>query len=143
MRDRRVGYVLKRVQAALRAQTDAALERYGVTTPQYAALSALDHEPGLSSAELARRSFVTPQTMIKIVENLEEAGLLTREQHPSHGRVLQAVLTSKGRRVVAACHASMGKVEARMLGRIRTSERSQLLDMLERCAEALDDRAPE
>jgi hypothetical protein len=69
--DDRIGYLLKRVQFRLRSQMDKVLESKGLTTPQYAVLSFLEHEPGASSAELARRSFVTPQTMIRIVENLE------------------------------------------------------------------------
>jgi DNA-binding MarR family transcriptional regulator len=54
--DDRIG---KRVQAGLRSGMDRALETKGLTTPQYAALSALERESGLSNAELARRSFVT------------------------------------------------------------------------------------
>ena len=57
------GYLLKRAQAALHAAMAAALHEHGATLAQYAVLTALDEEPGLSNAELARRAFVTPQTM--------------------------------------------------------------------------------
>jgi DNA-binding MarR family transcriptional regulator len=62
MLDDRIGYLLKRVQAGLRAEMDEALEAKRLTTPQYAVLSALEREPGISNADLARRSFVTPHT---------------------------------------------------------------------------------
>jgi hypothetical protein len=61
----RVGYQLKRAEHALRLEMDGALRDMGLTTPQYAALSVLGDEPGLSGAELARRCFVTPQTIME------------------------------------------------------------------------------
>jgi DNA-binding MarR family transcriptional regulator len=59
----RLGYLLKRAQAALHAGMAGALREHGATLAQYAVLTDLDEEPGLSNAGLARRSFVTPQTM--------------------------------------------------------------------------------
>ena len=64
---------------------DKALREVCMTTAQYAALSALEAAPGLSGAELARRSLVTPQTMNAILVNLEAAGLVVRRPHPEHG----------------------------------------------------------
>jgi DNA-binding MarR family transcriptional regulator len=137
--DDRIGYILKRVQAILRARMDEVLETRGLTMPQYAALSALERNPGISNAELARRSFVTPQTMIRIVANLEASELVAREPHPTHGRVLQTTLTAKGRRLVAACHEGILAVENRMLESVTRHERKKLLELLRRCAESLEE----
>ena len=60
---RRMGYELKRAQAALRAAMDEALRRHGLTVPQYACLELLDQRPGLTNAELARGAFVSRQSM--------------------------------------------------------------------------------
>ena len=137
--DERIGYLLKRAQAGLRSGMDEALATKGLTTPQYAVLSALEREPGISNAELARRSFVTPQTMIRIVEHLETLQLIARQPHPTHGRVLTASLTPKGARLVASCHAAAEAVEARMLRGLGARERATLQSLLERCATALDE----
>jgi DNA-binding MarR family transcriptional regulator len=136
--DRRIGYLLKRAQAALRAEMDERLARHGLTTPQYSALAALDIAPGLSNAELARRSFVTPQTMIRIVAGLEEKGLVTRSEHASHGRILEATLTANGRRVVRVCHEVVNGVERRMLDALSEAERNTLARLLVSCADALE-----
>jgi len=135
--DDRIGYMMKRVQAALRRRMDEALGPHGVTAPQYAVLSALEREPGLSNAELARRAFVTPQTMVRILENLEALGLVVRHAHPSHGRRLPASLTRKGERQLAAGHAGVAEVEEALLADLGDEERRQLLDLLLRCAVAL------
>src|SRR5580658_10129525 len=135
--DDRVGYLLKRAQFSLRSRMDKVLESKGLTTPQYAVLSFLEHEPGASSAELARRSFVTPQTMIRIVENLETLGLIRREPHPTHGRILMASLTRKGETVVAACHAEVNAVENQMLHGLTKREQVELRGLLLRCIAAI------
>jgi DNA-binding MarR family transcriptional regulator len=137
--DDRIGYLLKRAQAGLRAGMDEALATKGLTTPQYSALSNLESEPGISSADLARRSFVTPQTMIRIVENLEALRLIVRKPHPTHGKVLMASLTPEGARLVASCHAAVNAVEARMLRSLGARERATLQSLLERCAAAWDE----
>ena len=78
----RPGYLLKRAQSALHAAMAAALREHSTTVSQYALLTALDEEPGLSNADLARRAFVTPQTMNQVLLELEEKQWVTRRPHP-------------------------------------------------------------
>ncbi len=136
----RVGYELKRAQHALRVEMDGALRGVGLTTPQYAALAVLEGESGLSGAELARRCFVTPQTMNGIVVNLESAGLLERRPHPEHGRVLQAYLTGEGEAMVSRAHAPIEAIEERMLAGTGEDARGRLLRALRDCADTLERR---
>ena len=137
----RVGYELKRAQHALRLRMDDALRQVGLTTPQYAALAQLEADPGLSNAELARRVFVTPQTMNAIVVNLEAAGLLERRPHPRHGRILRGYSTEAGRDALAKAHGLVLAIERRMLAPLDAAARAALLDALGRCADALDDES--
>ena len=134
----RVGYQVKRVQHALRIEMDKVLREVGMTTAQYAALSMLEAAPGLSGAELARRSFVTPQTMNAILANLEAAGLVVRRPHPEHGRVLRAYLTEEGEESVTRAHGLVEAVERRMLDRLSHDDRRWLLETLRGCADALE-----
>lgn len=52
-------YLVKRLELAIRARMDEVLRPHGLTTLQFTALTALRDRDGLSSAQLARRSFVT------------------------------------------------------------------------------------
>ncbi len=133
----RIGYELKRAQHALRLAMDETLKGAGVTTPQYAAMSVLAEEPGLSNARLARRSFVTPQTMNQILNRLEAAGLVERAGHPEHGRVLQTFLTRKGERLLADCARRVDAVEERMISGLSERDRQTMLDSLHACTESL------
>ena len=132
-----VGYELKRAQHALRLRMDDVLRPVGLTTPQYAALAALAEAPGLSNAQLARHSFVTPQTMNQILKGLETAGLVRREGHPEHGRVLHAYLTGEGERLREECAGKVAAVEKRMVAGLSSQEQRVLLEALRSCARAL------
>jgi DNA-binding MarR family transcriptional regulator len=134
-----VGYRLKRAQHALRAEMDRTLQPYGLTTPQYVVLAALESYPGMSNAQLARRSFVTPQTMVRIVAGLTKRGLVARKAYPTHGRVLPADLTAQGLRKVRACHTKVTEVEYRLLAPFSQEERRTLARLLQECAEALSE----
>ncbi len=134
---RRLGYVLKRAQHALRLRIDEALRDVGLTTPQYAVLASLAEEPGLSSAELARRSFVTPQTMIRIVAGLEERGLVRRRVSPAHARVLETSLTAEGSRSLRRADRTVQEIEETMVGGLPAAEANLLVERLEGIADRL------
>jgi hypothetical protein len=55
-------YVVKQLELATRARLDQVLKGSGVTALQYTALSVLERRPTMSSADLARASFVRAQS---------------------------------------------------------------------------------
>jgi DNA-binding MarR family transcriptional regulator len=134
----RVGYQLKRAQHALRSAMDRDLRDIGLTTPQYAALSALSSAGRLSGAELARRCFVTPQTMNAIVVKLEAEQMIARAAHAEHGRVIEAQLTREGRVVLRRAHSAVKTIEARMVKGLSKLQRERLIVALRHCAGNLD-----
>jgi DNA-binding MarR family transcriptional regulator len=122
-------------------QVSRAAEKLDYSSPQYAALSVLEDEPGLSGAELARRCFATPQTMNMIVVSMESAGLLSCQPHPEHGRVLQAYLTETGEELVSRAHEMVPDIEQRMLAGLDRDERLRLLYALRSCTGSLEAKA--
>lgn len=137
LRDGRLGYVLKHAQYALRQAMDDGLAEVDLTTPQYAALTGLEREPGLSNAELARRCFVTPQTMHSIVIRLEDADLLRRTPDPDHGRKQQLHLTDEGGARLERAHDIVKKIERKMTDGVSAKQVEQAKDVMVRCAAAL------
>jgi DNA-binding MarR family transcriptional regulator len=131
------GYLLKRAQAALNAAMAGALREHGATLAQYAVLTALDEEPGLSNAGLARRAFVTPQTMNQVLRELEQKEWVARHPHPGHARILQADLTPSGRTTLRACHRAVDAIEERMLAPLAPGDIQQLATTLRACIQAL------
>ncbi|MEU2350217.1 MarR family transcriptional regulator [Modestobacter sp. NPDC049651] len=133
----RIGWLLKRAQGALNAAMGEALAEHGLTLSQYAVLTALLEQPGLSNADLARRAFVTPQTMNQVLRELETRGLVARRPHAVHGRVLQAHLTPDGERSLRGCTAGVDAVEERMLAGLPAADRQRVADALRMFTEAL------
>jgi DNA-binding MarR family transcriptional regulator len=132
-----IGYLIKRVQQTLHSALDSALKDHHLTMAQYAVLFNLLHNPGASSAKLARLSFVTPQTMMRLVKNLEENGFLTRTQSSQAPRILKARLTSKGETVFRAATHDVSLVYSRMLSGIRNTELEQIGRLLNKMLQQL------
>jgi len=119
----RISYAVGRLERVLRRRIVAALEPDGLPLPAYTTLSVLRAENGLSNAQLARRSYMTPQSMSEVIEALESKGLIERTQHPNHRRVLPARLTPTGRKVLEACEEAVGAMEEEMLRDLGPEER--------------------
>jgi DNA-binding MarR family transcriptional regulator len=91
-----LGYLLRQAAVAYRTRLERALAELEVTQPQFAVLTMVAAYPGLSNADLARLSLLTPQTVSVIVANLKRSGLLASQPHAVHGRIRQLALTSRG-----------------------------------------------
>ena len=133
----RVGYLIKRAQMVLHDAMADALGSHDLTVTQFAVLVALDEEPGLSNADLARRAFVTPQSMYAVLQELERLQLVARSPHPQHQRVLQAALTGAGRRTLTSAAAAVDAIEEEMLRKLSSPARSRLASALSSCIESL------
>ncbi len=139
----RVGYLIKRAQSVLHDAMVDALGPYGLTVTQFAVLTALEEEPGLSNADLARRAFVTPQSMHAVLQELESRQFLVRRTHPQHRRVLQAELTEAWSRNFGERQRMRSThVEERMLGKLSELARSRLAAALSSCVDALTEAPP-
>jgi len=107
-----VGYLLVQAWHTMRAALDAALRPHDLTAPQYAALSVLARDPGLSGADLARACNITPQAINEVLATLERKHMVERRPHPTHGRILQATLTDEGQRRLQAANPAVRALEA-------------------------------
>src|SRR5271169_5900669 len=133
----RVGYLIKRAQMVLHDAMVDALGSRDLTVTQFAVLTALDEEPGLSNADLARRAFVTPQSMHAVLHELERLQLVVRSPHPQHQRVLQAALTGAGRRTLKSAANAVDAIEEQMLRKLSNPARSRLASALSSCIDSL------
>src|SRR6266704_967200 len=102
-----IGFLLVQARHALTAAMGAALRPHGLTHPQHGVLSVLARDPGLSGADLARATDITPQAANEVLATLERKHLIERRPHPTHGRILQATLTDEGQRRLEAADPAM------------------------------------
>ena len=135
----RLTYMIKQLELAIRAGIDAQARDYGLTAPQYTALTVLQRHPGMSGAQLSRRSFVSPQAGSEMIAQLERKGLIAREQDAQNRRILCVRLTSEGTKAVQSCESWMSQLEKTMLSGVSVTEARELRDLLTRCVHNLVD----
>lgn len=110
-----VGYLLRQAAAAYRLRMERALADLGVTPPQFSVLTMLAAYPGLSGADLARLSLLTPQTVSLIVANLERSEAIVRRPHATHGRVRVIEVTTAGEALLERCKERVRAIERSLL----------------------------
>src|ERR1700681_418506 len=120
------GYLIKRAQAALHVRLEEIVSAHGLAIPQYVVLSFLAETPGLANAELARRAFVTPQSMNEVLKQLESGGLVQRGQNPTTARILNAYVTRTGTRKRKVVSSQVQELQARLLSGLTRAERQTL-----------------
>lgn len=136
--DHSMGFALKRLQQALRSQMDAALADYGLTSPQYAVLAMLAGHPGMSNAELARRSFVSAPTMLRILDALVRDGLITRAARTPEQRVRGNALTGTGRQQLEGASVHVQEFEELLRAEAAPDHIETIMAWMRACAERLN-----
>ncbi len=130
-------YAIKQVELATRARLDELLRPAGVTTLQYTALTVLERRDGLSGAELARNSFVTPQAMSDVIGAIERRGLISRTVDPANRRRHLLRLTDDGHALLAEYAGPVAALEEQMLRDFPPEDRAAFRDYLNRARTAL------
>ncbi len=80
---------------ALRRFYDRRAAALGVTTAQWKVIAHVGNSPGLRQVELAERLDIEPMTACRIVDRLEDAGLIERQNDPEDRRAWRLALTDK------------------------------------------------
>ncbi len=130
-------YVVGRVNQGIRREMRLRLADWNLSVPEFTALSVLRRRPGLSNAQLARRSMVTPQTMIEILAGLETRGLVQRSGDPDHGRILRAELTAAGGKLLDAAEPGIDAIQEQMLAGVPKRQRQLVLDVMLKAMQTL------
>ena len=139
-----MSYAIARLHQRVFAGITERVAPYGLTALQFTTLSVLSrHGAPLSTSQLARRAFMTPQSMSEVIHALERKGLIKRNPHPNHRRTLPATLTAKGRRALTACDAAVSEFEDAMLDGVSEPDRATFRDMIKTAARNLGGGFPE
>lgn len=92
-------YRLSRLQRVTRALLHERVGELGLNIPEHSALLVVRERAPITNADLARASYVSAQTMIVVVSELEARGLVRRVPLGT-GRSLMIELTDSGEAVV-------------------------------------------
>jgi len=126
-------YLVKQVELAARARLDDIFRPIGLTALQYTALTVLERHDDMSSAQLARHSFVTAQSMADMIAALEARGLIQRNRDQADRRRLVVALTAEGRALLDRYRDTVRALEECMLAGLSDAEVTAFRAALDTC----------
>ena len=134
-------YLVKRVELAVRARLEEIVKPAGLTAIQYTALTVLERHDDMSSAQLARHSFVTAQSMADMITTLEGRRLIERHRDRADRRRLVVSLTAEGRVLLDRYRDEVAALEGDMIAGLTGQQTGELRAMLNTCYDNLSPTA--
>ena len=125
-----IGYLLADNSRLARWAFDQQVREIGVTGPQARLLLNLNRRPGENQGFYAEQLEVEPITLCRMVDRLEEAGMVERRRDPADRRAWQLHLTEKSQKVVAKLQQSVDSLVDDMLCGLTLQEREEFARLL-------------
>jgi DNA-binding MarR family transcriptional regulator len=126
-----LGYQLRLAQLAVFRDFDAAAGGLGVSPGRFGMLVLIEANPGVTQSRLARAVGLDRSTMVAVLDQLEERGLLERRQGEDR-RTNGLWLTKEGRALLGRMKRRVLAHEKRIAERLSPEERRTLLELLVR-----------
>jgi DNA-binding MarR family transcriptional regulator len=127
-----VGYLLGRARASLLSRVDTELEPLGLSAMQFAVLRHLTQGTARTAADLCRLMSYDTGAMTRILDRLEETGLLRRERCREDRRVVFLHVSGAGRALLPRLLTVVERVLAAHLAGFSHTEMSTLKEYLGR-----------
>ena len=99
---------------------------WGLRPPSMGTLKVIAHHGPISQREVSERLGVHPSDMVKVVDQLESYGLLSRVRADSDRRRYDLTITPKGQRMLDSFTALAREVDQEFFGVLSEPERKQL-----------------
>ncbi len=128
---------------ALRLEYDRRAAPLGVTRAQWKVLAWLGRQPGLRQVDLAEHLEVEPITLCRIVDRLEESGLVERRRDPDDRRAWQLFLTAKGEPLVGELRKLAANLAAEAFAGLDPAAIAAVRDTLQSVRDNVADMARE
>ena len=134
---KRTIYLAKQFETAVRMALEDVLRPLGFTAAQYTMLSIIAARPGeYSSADIARRLLITPQSANETMKALEERGLISRIHDPANPNILRTHLAGRGEAILKDLDSKFTKLENSLLAPLSEREHEAFHEFLSRLVES-------
>jgi DNA-binding MarR family transcriptional regulator len=131
---RAVGFLLSQLGYAVTRRFRAELESFGLEPRHFGLMRGIEAARGLSQQALGESLHIPASSVVALLDNLEQKGLVRRGLDPSDRRVRLVELTDEGRRVLSrAIQVAIGIESALCLG-FSAEQRDGLISTLQKVA---------
>lgn len=125
-----IGYLLSDRSRLLRRAFDERVRALGITGPQARLLLHLLHNEGENQGHYADQLDVEAITLCRMVDRMEEAGMIERRRDPADRRAWQLYLTARTRDMIEEVRACIDQILEDMLAGISATEREEFARIL-------------
>jgi DNA-binding MarR family transcriptional regulator len=136
------GQLFFRLWRASHTRTTQALGSIGLTPAVFAVLNVLGTREGTIQQQLSTDMGIDPSAMVKLINELEEAGLAERRRRPNDRRAWEVKITPKGRHTLQHAKQRASEVEDEILRGLTAADRRQLLALLRRALASAPPQPP-
>jgi len=134
-------YLANRFSQVMRGLMAQVLEPHGLTGQQWGVMVAIVREPGTDQRRVAERQSIDANSASRLIDELEDLGLVRRVASRADRRANSLELTPAGRRMRAKLLGPVIAAQDRALACLERTEKATLLDLLTRVVEANKDHA--
>jgi DNA-binding MarR family transcriptional regulator len=125
-----IGYQLADNSRLARWAFDCQVRELGVTGPQARLLLTLNRNPGQNQGFFAEQLEVEPITLCRMVDRLEEAGMIERRRDPADRRAWRLHLTAKSRKTMEQLRTRVNALVEDMLAGLSPTDRGEFERLL-------------
>ena len=136
--DRYPFYLLNRAVSRYNIVIEARLRTIGLDIPNWRVLMVLGEHMPRSVGELADAAVINLSTMLRIVQRMQKAGLVSSEVKADDARVRQVFLTDAGHDLLAAAREITAPVYAGVIAGFSAADFDRLIGLIGRLQENLD-----
>ena len=136
--DLRILQALRRIIRAVDLHSHKLSSRYKITGPQLGCLMSIAEDGPLTSAKLSRTIYLSPSTVVGIIDRLEEKGLVERQRSLRDRRQVHISITPAGRTLIAEAPPLLQDKLAEALGNLPDNEQIQMTRALEKLVDLME-----
>ena len=126
-----IGHLIHEVARLWRKRFEQNARNCGLTRSQWQAVAYLSKHEGIHQAALAELLEIEPITLVRILDKLEDRGLIERRQHRTDRRIWLLFLKDAARPLLAQIQPIVEATRAEALNGVSLESREALTETLE------------
>lgn len=126
-----IAFLLSDVSRQLRKRFDERARKTGATGAQWRTLKLLERSEGANQGQIAEMLEVEPITACRMIDRLEESGLVERRRDPNDRRAWLIYLTDKSRPVLDELRQVSSEMIEALLQGLSSEQRETMVASLE------------
>jgi DNA-binding MarR family transcriptional regulator len=127
-----LGYNCRRAALSIIDRFFDRMAAFGLRPVDFSVLSVTMHNPGVTSRQICGAIGILSPNLVRIIQSLDERGLISRKTDENDKRAIGLYLTAAGKKLMREAEKSASELEDEASAALSTHERAQLISMLQR-----------